>query len=120
MRRTQSAVWLLSAALCLATCLTSCATTDTAARPFRTFFVPPRLAPSSSETKSIDPPDISAGPLVSAFYANEVPRLTNSLPVVPRPSDSEFLINRADEYFAAGKRAFQSDRMEEARRDFDR
>jgi membrane-bound lytic murein transglycosylase D len=98
--------------------MTSCATTDTSARQFRTFFVPPRPAPSESQT--IDPPDFPNGPLVSAFYANEVPRLTNSFPVVPRPTDSELLIARADEYFAAGKRAFQSDRMEEARRDFDR
>jgi membrane-bound lytic murein transglycosylase D len=113
-----TAVYLLGAAVCL----TSCATTDSAARQFRTSFVPPRPAQSSSQPtpETIDPPDFPSGPLVAAFYANEVPHLTNSLPVVPRPSDSEFLIARADEYYFAGKKAFQSDRMEEARRDFDR
>jgi membrane-bound lytic murein transglycosylase D len=113
-------VWLLGAAVCLGAtlCMTSCATTDTSTRQFRTFFVPPRPAPKASQT--IEPPDIPAGPVVSAFYANEAPRVTNTLPVVPRPSDAEFLIHRADEYFAAGKRAFQNDRMDEAKRDFDR
>ena len=67
----------------------------------------------------IDAPDIPGSPL-SAFYANEAPYLTTSLPLVPRPSDSEFLIKRADDRFAAGKRAFQSGRMEDARREFDR
>ena len=95
----------------------SCTTTNTPTHQFRTFFVPPRPAPQS---QAIDPPTIATAPLVSAFYANEVPNLTNSLPVVPRPSDSEFLIKRADDRFAAGKRAFQSGNMEEARRNFDR
>lgn len=119
--RTIDSFWHLSAAACLlgaAVSMTSCATTDASVRQFRNSFVPPH--PAQSQPKTIDPPDIPSGPMVSAFYANEVPRLTNSLPVVPRPSDSEFLIARADEYFAAGRRAFQSDRTEEARRDFDR
>lgn len=116
----QARVRLLSVAffsLGTAACLTSCATIDAPGRQFRTFFVPPHPAPA--EPATIDPPEISSGPLVAAFYANEVPHLTNSVPVVPRPSDAEFLIARADESFAAGKRAFQGDRMEEARRDFD-
>jgi len=110
----ERAVWLLGVAVCLS----SCATVDPSPRQFRTFLVPPR--PALTQPQTIDAPDIPAAPLVSAFYANEAPNLTTSVPVVPRPSDSEFLIKRADDHFAAGKRAFQSGRTEDARREFDR
>lgn len=108
------AVWLLGAAVCL----TSCATVDPSPRQLRTFFVPPR--PALTQPQAIDAPEIPGAPLVSAFYANEAPNLTTSLPVVPRPSDAEFLIKRADDRFAAGKRAFQNGQMDDARREFDR
>jgi membrane-bound lytic murein transglycosylase D len=55
-----------------------------------------------------------------AFYANEVPNLTTTLPTLPRPTDADFLMKRADDRFASGKRAFQEGRIEDARRDFDR
>ena len=99
---------------------TGCATTDTyGKRPVQDVLRaaasphPVRLEPS---IRRISPWDR----WYRRSIANEVPRVTNSLPVVPRPPDSDFLIHRADDYFAAGKKAFQGDRMEEARRDFDR
>lgn len=118
MRTAPSSVWLLGAAVCL----TGCATTSPSVRQFGNFFVPPH--PAAGEVQAIDPPNIagapSISPVLSAFYANEVPGLSNSLPSVPRPSDSEFLIRRADDYFAAGKRAYQNGQLEDARREFDR
>ena len=106
-------VWILT----VAALLTSCATT-TPSQKFRTFFVPP-AHPGPPSTPAIDPPNIA--PAVGlAFYANEVPDLTALLPALPRPTDTEFLIKRADDRFAAGKRAFQEARIDDARREFDR
>ena len=106
-------VWVLT----VAALLTSCATT-TPSQKFRTFFVPP-ARPGPPGTPAIDPPDIA--PAVGlALYANEVPDLTALLPALPRPTDTEFLIMRADDRFAGGKRAFQEGRIEDARREFDR
>ena len=63
----------------------------------------------------IDPPN-----LVLDLYGNETPNLTSSLPSLARPSDVDFLIKRADDRLAAGKRAVQEGRMEDARREFDK
>src|SRR5712691_3105643 len=107
-------VWILAAAAFL----TSCATT-TPSQKFRTFFVPPQHPAPPSSTPAIDLPNIA--PAVGlAYFANEVPNLAASLPALPRPTDTEFLIKRADDRFAAGKRAFQDGRIEDARREFDR
>jgi len=62
-----------------------------------------------------DPPDV-----VAALYPNEVPSLATPLAVLPRPSDADFLIKRADDRFAAGKKAVEESRFDEARREFDR
>src|SRR5579863_5295643 len=105
-------VWILTAAALL----TSCATTTP--QKFQTFFVPP-AHPGPPSTPAIDPPDIAPAAGL-AFYANEVPDLTALLPSLPRPTDTEFLIKRADDRFAAGKRAFQDGRIDDARREFDR
>jgi membrane-bound lytic murein transglycosylase D len=115
------AVWMPGASLCLlgaAVCLSSCATVDPSPRQFRTFFIPPR--PAVTQPQIIDPPEIGPSAPVLTAYANEVPDLTASLPLVPRPSDADFLIKRADDRFASGKRAFQNGRIEDAQRDFDR
>ena len=118
MRTTSSTVWSVRACLLgAAVVLTSCATTTPSPRQFQNFYVPPR--PVATELQAIDPPDVASGGLVSALYANELPGISN-LPSIPRPSDAEFLIKRADDYFAAGKRSFQSGNMDIARRDFDR
>src|SRR5262249_2289200 len=63
----------------------------------------------------IEPP--SVGP---KLYANEVPSLTTSLPKLPRPSDTDFVLKRADDRFQAGKRAMQENRPEDARKEFNR
>ena len=98
--------------------LTSCATTTPSPRQFRTFFVPPARPAPAGTPAAIDVPNIAPAP--SLAYANEVPNLTTVLPSLPRPTDAEFLIKRADDRFAAGKRALQEGRRDDARREFDR
>jgi len=96
--------------------LSSCATTEPA-KQFRTSFVPP----TKPDPKTVLPFVSEPPSLTVAWYASEVPNLSSSsLPSVPRPSDADFLIKKADDRFAAGKRAFQEGRMEEARKEFDR
>ncbi len=106
---------LAGSALVFSVALTSCAATAPP-RQFRTFFVPP--APPGSHvpvTLAIEPPAVTV-----AWYAAQVPNPPSTLPSVPRPSDAEFLIKRADDRFAAGKRALQEGRTEDARKEFDR
>ena len=95
--------------------LSGCATT-TPPKQFRAYFVPP-VTPGvhTPIPVAIEPPALTV-----AWYAGEVPNLSSSLPYVPRPSDADFLIKRADDRFAAGKRALQEGRIEDARREFDR
>src|ERR1700692_3159628 len=88
-------VWILTAAAFL----TSCATT-TPSQKFQTFFIPP-AHPVPPATPAIEPPNIAPAAGL-AFYAGEVPNLTSALPALPHPSDTEFLIKRADDRFAAG------------------
>jgi membrane-bound lytic murein transglycosylase D len=66
------------------------------------------------------PLEIEAPNLTVAWYASEVPNSSASLPSVARPSDTDFLIKKADDRFTAGKRAFQEGRTEDARKEFDR
>jgi len=106
-------VWILTAAAFLS----SCATTIPAQK-FRTFFVPP-AHPAPPSTPAIEPPNIAPA-LGLAFFGDELPNLPSTLPALPRPTGTEFLIKRADDRFAAGKRAFQEGRIEDARREFDR
>jgi len=95
--------------------LCSCAATAPP-KQFRTFFVPP-AQPGKPQAKPalIDPPNVTL-----AWYANETPNLSPALQVIARPSDVDFLIKKADDRFAAGKRAFQEGRIEEGRKQFDR
>jgi len=95
--------------------LCSCAATAPP-KQFRTFFVPP-AQPGKPQAKPalIDPPNVTL-----AWHANETPNLSPALQVIARPSDVDFLIKKADDRFAAGKRAFQEGRIEEGRMQFDR
>lgn len=95
--------------------LCSCATTAPP-KQFKTFFVPP-ARPGSPLTGPtfIDPPTVALD-----LYANESPNLALALPVFSRPSEVDFLIKKADDRFAAGKRAFQEKRTEDGRKEFDR
>ncbi len=95
--------------------LSSCATTTSPAQ-FKTFFVPPARpgAPYASPV-FIDPPTVALD-----LYGSEAPNLASSVPSLSRPSDVDFLIKKADDRFAAGKRAIQERHIEEARGNFDR
>jgi membrane-bound lytic murein transglycosylase D len=95
--------------------LSGCATTAPP-KQFRTFFVPP--APPGVSYAS--PAFIEAPNLALDLYGNETPNLASSLPSLSRPSDVDFLIKRADDRLAAGKRAIQEGRTEDARREFDK
>ena len=95
--------------------LSSCATTAPP-KQFRTFFVPPaRAGATQGDSVLIEPPNVTLA------YANEAPLVTSSsLPSFSRPSDVDFLIKKADDRFASGKRAFQEGRTADSRADFDR
>jgi membrane-bound lytic murein transglycosylase D len=95
--------------------LSSCASTAPP-KQFRTFFAPPaRAGAPQGDRVLIDPPNVTLA------YANEAPLVTSSsLPSFSRPSDVDFLIKKADDRFASGKRAFQEGRTADSRADFDR
>ncbi|MGH9591763.1 MAG: transglycosylase SLT domain-containing protein, partial [Bryobacteraceae bacterium] len=94
--------------------LTSCATAEPT-RKFRTFLLPPgpRVVTSSALEPLAEPPQFD-------LYADEVPVLEIAPPPIARPSEAEFLIKRADDRFAAGKRALQAGKFQEARVQFNR
>lgn len=94
-------------------CLTSCASTISSPQRFRTFFVPPAAAPQQI-AQAVEPPASNI-----AFFANETPDFTSSLPQVSRPAGVDFLIQRAEERFAAGRRAALEGRSADARSNFD-
>ena len=95
--------------------LSSCAATAPP-KQFRTFFAPPaRAGAPQGDRVLIEPPNVTLA------YANETPLVTaSSLPSFSRPSDVDFLIKKADDRFASGKRAFQEGRTADSRADFDR
>src|SRR5579871_3132779 len=94
--------------------LASCATTS---RPqqFRTFFLPPQAHPpvTNSDDAVPDPPRLR-----SDRYSNEVPEITTVFPdALPRPSDADFILKKADDRLAAGRQAYQNGQIAEARRE---
>jgi membrane-bound lytic murein transglycosylase D len=98
--------------------LASCATTS-GPQQFRTPFLPPAVAKAAV----VQQPIAEAPPEVAFFYANELPSSSVSfpsvsLPILARPSDAEFLIKRADVRYAAGKKALQDGRLDDARNEF--
>src|SRR5260370_769846 len=107
----RSGVALVAASLVF---LFSCATT-TRPQLLRTFFLPPAHPTAVPEETPLEPPHLSRD-----LYAGEAPNLTTSLPSLPKPSAADFLIKTSEDRFAAGKRAFQEGRAEDARREFDR
>ena len=107
----RAALWTAWAAAALF--LTGCVATS-ASQPFRSFFLPPSPAPAAAPDAMPEPP------LLTGLYANEAPSLANPLPLIPRPTDGEFLIKRAEDRYNAGKRALQEGRIEDARREFNR
>src|SRR5215831_10246690 len=97
--------------------LASCATAPRA-QQLRTFFLPPPRAVAIPDHPPIEPPqpapDLDASEL--PYLPTTLPSLTASLASVPRPTETDFLIKTAEDRFAAGKRAFQAGRADDARR----
>ena len=113
-RRVPSAA-SIAAMTAVAMVLTGCAATTPASQVqrYKQFFLPPQQAPEPVQQAFADPPRLS-------LYANDYPALPAKPSLIPRPSDSEFLIQRANDRFAAGKRALQQGQPDQARLEFDR
>ena len=115
-RRVPSAA-SLAAMTAVAMVLTGCAATTPASQVqrYKQFFLPPQQAqaPEPVQQAFADPPRLS-------LYANDYPALPAKPSLIPRPTDAEFLIQRANDRFAAGKRALQQGQPDEARLEFDR
>src|SRR5579863_1122827 len=94
--------------------MSSCALTNRP-QPLKQFFLPPTREMAAPSEPVLEPP---APP--SAFYGNEVPAIPAPLAPLPRPTDAEFLIKKADDSFADGKKALEAGRASDARKDFDR
>jgi membrane-bound lytic murein transglycosylase D len=94
--------------------MSSCSFT-TRPQPMKQFFLPPSRAISEPAEPVLDPP---APP--SAFYGNEVPAMPAPLAPLPRPTDAEFLIKKADDSFLDGKKALEAGNAADARKNFDR
>lgn len=112
---TRAATVRISAALSATVfLLSSCAASHPHAN-YRQFFLPPQRAqaPEPVQQAFADPPRLG-------LYANEYPALKAGPAPIPRPTDTEFLIQRANDRFAAGKRALQQGRPDEARQEFNR
>src|SRR5262245_13821275 len=77
---------------------------ETTSRPqaFKAFFLPPQPRPSGNSVDQVpEPPKLHQD-----LYANEAPAIRTALPdALPRPSDSDFLLKRADDRVAAGRLA---------------
>jgi membrane-bound lytic murein transglycosylase D len=79
------------------------------------FFLPPSRAMAAPAEPVLDPPSPP-----SAYYGNEVPAMRVEFTPLPRPTDAEFLIKKADDSFAEGKKALEAGNAGDARMDFDR
>lgn len=97
--------------------LSGCAATSPVAHPqqFRTFLLPPE------EAREIPVGPIAEAPLLAtSAYANEAPDVGSSATDIPQATGVDFILKRAEDHFAAGKRALQEGRTEDARVEFDR
>jgi hypothetical protein len=90
--------------------LTGCASTRT--QTFATSFLP---APPPVADAVDEPPKIAP-----SLYTNETPKLAvRMLPAPAGPTEIDARILQADEHFQAGKKAYQQNDREGARREFD-
>ncbi len=94
--------------------LQSCALTPPP-RAARQFFLPPARSLAAPAEPILDPPA-----LPNVFYANEMPAMISPLPPLPRPTDAEFLIKKADDSFLEGKKSLEAGRADDARAQFDK
>jgi peptidoglycan lytic transglycosylase D len=92
--------------------LAGCAITNHP-QQFRTFFLPPAHSMATADDAILEAP-----PLAADLYANEAPSVTASLPALPRPSDADFLLKKAEDRFTAGKHDYQEGSLDDARREF--
>jgi membrane-bound lytic murein transglycosylase D len=98
--------------------LASCAITTRPQTTFRTFLLPPQAHPVAAKADDPvpDPPHLQ-----SDLYSTESPVLTTSFPdALPRPSDADFLLKRADDRLAAGRLAYQNGDSKAARAEFNK
>jgi membrane-bound lytic murein transglycosylase D len=93
--------------------LSSCALTNRP-QPLKQFFLPPTRAMAAPTEPVLDPPSPPSG-----FYGNEVPAISAPVAPLSRPTDAEFLIKKADDRFAEGKKALEAGRAADARLEFD-
>jgi len=93
--------------------VSSCALTSRP--PVKQFFLPLTRAMEAPAEPVLDPPSPP-----SAFYGNELPAMAAPVAPLARPTDAEFLIKKADDRFAEGKRALEAGRTGDARQEFDR
>jgi membrane-bound lytic murein transglycosylase D len=78
--------------------------------------LPPSLAASIPPVQPITEPPV----LMAGVYANETPDFGSSLKVLPRSTDTEFILRRAEDRYTAGKKAIEEGRTEDARKEFDK
>jgi len=99
--------------------VSSCSTTPAPQR-FRTYFVPPPARPRPAA----EPPVVEAPANGAGNFGGELPYLTaasaatSTIPSVPRPTDTEFLIRKADNHFNSGKALFQAEDYDGAQKEF--
>src|SRR5579862_3746510 len=104
---------VLLSSLLLSGCL---ATSSPRPQQFRSFLLPPSLAASIPPVQPITEPPV----LMAGVYANETPDFGSSLKVLPRSTDTEFILRRAEDRYTAGKKAIEEGRTEDARKEFDK
>jgi membrane-bound lytic murein transglycosylase D len=95
--------------------LSGCAATKPVVARYRSF-VPPVLGGQKPEPVAV--PDLAVPETASV----QAPSMDPAIPrgtLPPRPSNPQFLREKADRLYAAGKRALQESRPADARRDFD-
>ena len=106
--RTKFFVYIFASSVIL--CSSGCSFNQQA--KFQTAFLPSTPAPAASE-ESADPPALEPNP-----YLHDAPAiLVQKLPIAP--SEGDLLMQRADQAFLRGKKAYQANSVEQARREFD-
>ncbi len=101
--------------------LGGCVTTSQP-QQFRSFFLPPPARPKpSAERTVVEAPSTGVDRFSGEFpFPTSVSSSSSSLPSLPRPTDADFLIRKADNFFNAGKKAFQAGDLDTARAEFNR
>jgi membrane-bound lytic murein transglycosylase D len=119
-RPSQSRVAGSAASLLLSGFLLASCTPMTRPQQFRTYFVPPPARPKPP----VDRPVVEAPSTGADRFTGEVPFSVNAssstLPNLPRPSDADFIIRKAENFFNSGKRSAQAGDLDTSRKEFNR